>query len=81
MNEQVIIVLLVHLQVIAFLEKGRRLHNPEKCPHYEVMLDCWQLEAEKRPTFRWLLGHFNRNLESGSLRIASVGSLDLSSTA
>ncbi|NXI32553.1 FRK kinase, partial [Sterrhoptilus dennistouni] len=43
-------------QVIQLLDNGYRLPRPEKCPGplYEMMLHCWDAEADKRPTFEAL---------------------------
>lgn len=43
-------------QVIQLLDNGYRLPQPEKCPAplYEMMLQCWNVEADARPTFEAL---------------------------
>nr|KAG5686594.1 hypothetical protein BaRGS_019492 [Batillaria attramentaria] len=48
------------IEVVQFIEKGKRLSKPEKCPEivYQTMLSCWKVEPEKRPTFRELNKHF-----------------------
>ncbi|NXG24736.1 FRK kinase, partial [Grallaria varia] len=40
-------------QVIQKLDNGYRLPQPETCPAllYEMMMRCWNAEADKRPTF------------------------------
>ncbi|NXR57325.1 FRK kinase, partial [Rhadina sibilatrix] len=43
-------------QVIQLLDNGYRLPQPEQCPAplYEMMLQCWNAEADERPTFEAL---------------------------
>ena len=40
-------------RVLDFLENEQRMKKPETCPAeiYELMLDCWQLDFEARPSF------------------------------
>ncbi|KAF5404030.1 Tyrosine-protein kinase [Paragonimus heterotremus] len=42
--------------VYVFLEKGKRMHQPEGCPEaiYKLMLQCWRWHPEQRPTFNVL---------------------------
>ena len=44
-------------------EEGKRLGRPEGCPEhtYSLMLQCWDLSAEKRPTFAELHNVFSTN--------------------
>lgn len=46
-----------------FIERGKRLPQPEKCPDtvYKQMLRCWQAKPEHRPTFRELNQHFEED--------------------
>ncbi|CAJ0589028.1 unnamed protein product [Cylicocyclus nassatus] len=39
--------------LLEFLESGGRIERPDNCPEdfYEVMLECWYFEPEKRPDF------------------------------
>ncbi|XP_041355788.1 tyrosine-protein kinase HTK16-like [Gigantopelta aegis] len=48
------------IEVIQFIERGKRLSKPEKCPDqvYEKMLECWSMKPECRPTFNDLNVHF-----------------------
>lgn len=52
-------------QVLAFLEQGGRLAQPEKCPDkvYAVMRQCWAYQPAERPTFERLLHHFRTEPE------------------
>lgn len=41
-------------QVLEVLEKGGRLDQPRDCPVelYQLMLSCWDMEEDRRPSFR-----------------------------
>ncbi|XP_078503696.1 tyrosine-protein kinase Blk isoform X2 [Lissotriton helveticus] len=43
-------------EVIRHLDAGYRMPCPEKCPPelYEIMMRCWKIKPEDRPTFRCL---------------------------
>ncbi|KAM4031288.1 tyrosine-protein kinase HCK isoform 1-T6 [Anomaloglossus baeobatrachus] len=47
-----------NLEVITALERGYRMPCPANCPPelYGIMLQCWQQNAEQRPTFEYLQG-------------------------
>lgn len=49
--------------MVQFIEKGKRLRQPEKCPAtvYRVMMQCWAAEPDKRPTFQKLNQHFQED--------------------
>ncbi|KAM3180989.1 hypothetical protein ACTXT7_015227 [Hymenolepis weldensis] len=40
--------------VYVLLEKGTRMEAPQGCPDavYQLMLDCWEWDSEKRPSFQ-----------------------------
>lgn len=44
----------------AFLEHGGRLSKPDRCPEefYEIMMSCWHIEPDMRPTFQVLADTF-----------------------
>lgn len=51
-------------EVILLLEQeNKRLERPEACPEhtYSLMLQCWDLKPEKRPTFAQLHNIFSTN--------------------
>jgi len=39
---------------------GQRLERPTKCPAevYQLMLDCWDAEPPKRPSFEGVIERF-----------------------
>ena len=44
---------LTNVQILDFLETGRRMNSPLDCPRqiYSVMLKCWNMSSNDRPTF------------------------------
>ncbi|XP_039262605.2 ephrin type-A receptor 3-like isoform X1 [Styela clava] len=51
-------------EVIKVVNDGMRLPAPEKCPSvfHQLMLECWQRDHHKRPTFTKILTRFNEML-------------------
>ncbi|KAL1489268.1 hypothetical protein ABEB36_014201 [Hypothenemus hampei] len=46
-----------NLEVLHYVRGGGRLGKPKDCPRdlYELMLKCWQMEPDQRPTFKYCL--------------------------
>ncbi|XP_072047183.1 uncharacterized protein [Amphiura filiformis] len=63
---------IVSKDIISMLRDGYRMPKPDKCVDdmYEVMTNCWQFEADLRPTFRELHRSFNRMLEENMIYMA-----------
>lgn len=61
-------------EVLAQIEKGKRLTKPELCPNgtYDVMTSCWHYEPKKRPTFKELHTCFASNPEYMSIPHADL---------
>ena len=49
--------------VLEQVERGYRMPKPNlvECPAtiYQVMLDCWDKDPDKRPTFEYLYNYFD----------------------
>jgi len=56
---------LTNPEVLPFLKKGNRLAQPRNCPDdvWAVILDCWRLEKDQRPTFLQLFRAFSVLIE------------------
>ncbi|XP_047985430.1 tyrosine-protein kinase Shark [Leguminivora glycinivorella] len=50
-------------EAIQIVESGGRLERPEECPDeiYQVMLDCWEYNPDRRPTFGLLVDVFSQH--------------------
>lgn len=51
--------------VFYYLQHGKRLERPTRCPSstYQLMLKCWEWEDKKRPTFSQLLHFLKTDLD------------------
>lgn len=52
-------------EAIQSIDNGERLPKPPSCPDhvYDIMMKCWEFEADKRPTFAELLDRFTEDSE------------------
>lgn len=66
-------------EVIQNVSDGRRLPAPIRCPKaiHEMMLECWTMDAKKRPTFTKLVSDLNKLIRHSSVleKIASQVSI------
>uniref|UniRef100_UPI00358E3001 tyrosine-protein kinase SYK-like n=1 Tax=Myxine glutinosa TaxID=7769 RepID=UPI00358E3001 len=51
-------------EVVKFLQSGQRLEKPTGCPEtiYQLMLRCWEIDMNKRPTFKEIERHLSHYL-------------------
>ena len=61
-------------QVLEQLEKGEYLPKPKNCSEelYQIMLKCWNLEPEERPSFSQLHRHINSLFPDATARPLSA---------
>jgi len=52
------------------VENGGRLDKPEDCPQdvFDVMMECWSADTDKRPSFKTLEKLFSDLLSSAEKR-------------
>jgi fyn-related kinase len=65
-------------EVLQQVEKGYRMPCPHGCPEllYTIMLDCWKMRPEERPTFetlQWRLEDFFVSSEQNYNEADTVG--------
>ncbi|KAI0986299.1 hypothetical protein GJ496_008641 [Pomphorhynchus laevis] len=48
-------------EVLENVQRGYRMRKPDMCPEimYDIMLKCWNSNAERRPTFEFLYMFFD----------------------
>lgn len=56
------------------LKYGKRLERPSRCPSsiYELMLECWEWDEKKRPTFAELLYLLEKNSDTREISRRSL---------
>ncbi|KAL9972277.1 hypothetical protein ACROYT_G018560 [Oculina patagonica] len=67
-------------QLLDFLSDGHRMEQPHNCPldMYTIMRDCWEQNAERRPTFLQLSERIGRILELHASKQTSSAYISLS---
>lgn len=60
---------LLNNEVVAAVERGLRPARPSGCPDdiWKIMIDCWHLDSERRPTFAYLESLLKRCMSSRTL--------------
>ena len=64
-------------QILAMIDRGKRLSKPHSCPDsiYDVMLQCWEFDGVRRPTFAELVLIISRILNNFHTTVGSkIGS-------
>ncbi|XP_078371749.1 fibroblast growth factor receptor 4-like [Oculina patagonica] len=67
-------------QLLDFLSDGHRMEQPHNCPldMYTIMRDCWEKDADRRPTFALLSERIGRILELHTSKQTSSAYISLS---
>ncbi|XP_065660522.1 uncharacterized protein LOC100201799 isoform X4 [Hydra vulgaris] len=52
-------------ELLTLLKSGYRMDRPENCSEYDIMLQCWNEDPLKRPTFTELREHFDKIISEG----------------
>ena len=60
--------------VYYLLKHSKRLERPSHCPLfiYEIMIQCWEWDEKKRPTFYQLFQLLNNNFDSPHIKQKSI---------
>jgi serine/threonine protein kinase len=60
--------------VYYYLQHGKRLERPSRCPSsiYQLMLKCWEWDEKKRPTFSQLLQSLKTDPENKAIPITTT---------
>nr|CAB3226467.1 tyrosine-protein kinase Btk29A [Phallusia mammillata] len=65
-------------EVVERVAQGHRLERPQNCPHavYSLMLNTWDMEPEKRPSFESLHTTFNDLIDTVNASCLAEGMYD-----
>ena len=63
-------VIILGMEVVKFIDSGKRLSRPAKAELevYSMMTWCWEQEPQKRPKFLELFKFFSENPEYSNLK-------------